>query len=311
MTDDEHTPSGAGPRPGGRAKDAADPARLGDFTTTPQVLVLAGAGVAIGALSAAVAWALLRLIGVFTNLFFYQRWSAAMVRRPATASGGSPSSPGRRRADHRRHGALRLGAHPRPRHPRGHRGDPHQRQPRRAPRGPPQAAVLGDLDRLGRPVRRRGADHHDRRRVRLAGRASSSSSPAPSARRCSSREPPRGMSATFASPVAAMLLAVELLLFEWKPRSFVPVALASATAAVVRPLPASGRPAVPDARRIRSCSAATRLARLRPGRRRAPGVLALLLTQAVYAARGRVPTPADPLDVVAGASAAWSSASAA
>src|SRR5262245_62664450 len=43
-----------------------------------------------------------------------------------------------------------------------------------------------------------------------------------------------GMSATFASPVAAVLLAVELLLFEWKPRSFVPVALASATAAAAR-----------------------------------------------------------------------------
>src|SRR5207253_763031 len=35
-----------------------------------------------------------------------------------------------------------------------------------------------------------------------------------------------GMSATFASPVAAVLLAVELLLFEWKPRSLIPVALA-------------------------------------------------------------------------------------
>ena len=43
-----------------------------------------------------------------------------------------------------------------------------------------------------------------------------------------------GMSATFAAPVAAVLLAVELLLFEWKPRSLIPVALASATAAVMR-----------------------------------------------------------------------------
>src|SRR5262249_40449974 len=38
----------------------------------------------------------------------------------------------------------------------------------------------------------------------------------------------------FAVPVAAVLLAVELLLFEWKPRSLIPVALASAVAAVVR-----------------------------------------------------------------------------
>ena len=43
-----------------------------------------------------------------------------------------------------------------------------------------------------------------------------------------------GMSATFASPIAAVLLAVELLLFEWKPRSLVPVALASATAGAAR-----------------------------------------------------------------------------
>jgi chloride channel protein, CIC family len=43
-----------------------------------------------------------------------------------------------------------------------------------------------------------------------------------------------GMSATFDTPIAAVLLAVELLLFEWRPRSLVPVTLASATAALLR-----------------------------------------------------------------------------
>jgi CIC family chloride channel protein len=43
-----------------------------------------------------------------------------------------------------------------------------------------------------------------------------------------------GMSAIFAAPVAAVLLAVELLLFEWKPRSFIPVAIASVMAGVLR-----------------------------------------------------------------------------
>ena len=43
-----------------------------------------------------------------------------------------------------------------------------------------------------------------------------------------------GMSATFPSPIAAVLLAVELLLFEWKPRSLVPVTLASAAAMATR-----------------------------------------------------------------------------
>ena len=43
-----------------------------------------------------------------------------------------------------------------------------------------------------------------------------------------------GMSAVFATPIAAVLLAVELLLFEWKPRSFIPVAIASVVASILR-----------------------------------------------------------------------------
>jgi CBS domain-containing protein len=42
------------------------------------------------------------------------------------------------------------------------------------------------------------------------------------------------MAAIFATPLAAVLLAVELLLFEWKPRSFIPVAAAAAVAAALR-----------------------------------------------------------------------------
>jgi len=43
-----------------------------------------------------------------------------------------------------------------------------------------------------------------------------------------------GMAATFGSPVSAVLLAVELLLFEYRPRSIIPVSLACATAQGVR-----------------------------------------------------------------------------
>lgn len=43
-----------------------------------------------------------------------------------------------------------------------------------------------------------------------------------------------GMAATFGSPVSAVLLAVELLLFEFRPQSLIPVALAASTAAAVR-----------------------------------------------------------------------------
>jgi chloride channel protein, CIC family len=45
-----------------------------------------------------------------------------------------------------------------------------------------------------------------------------------------------GMAATFGSPVSAVLLAIELLLFEFRPRSIVPVALASTVATAVRML---------------------------------------------------------------------------
>jgi H+/Cl- antiporter ClcA len=43
-----------------------------------------------------------------------------------------------------------------------------------------------------------------------------------------------GMTAVFGTPVAAVLLAVELLLFEWRPRSFLPVAVACAVAGFAR-----------------------------------------------------------------------------
>ncbi len=43
-----------------------------------------------------------------------------------------------------------------------------------------------------------------------------------------------GMAATFGSPVSAVLLAIELLLFEYRPRSLIPVALAACTATGVR-----------------------------------------------------------------------------
>ncbi|MDE2405544.1 MAG: chloride channel protein [Sphingomonadales bacterium] len=44
-----------------------------------------------------------------------------------------------------------------------------------------------------------------------------------------------GMTGIFGTPLAAILLAVEVLLFEWKPRSFVPVVLAAVVALVWRP----------------------------------------------------------------------------
>ena len=45
-----------------------------------------------------------------------------------------------------------------------------------------------------------------------------------------------GMTGIFGTPIAAILLAIEVLLFEWKPRSFVPVVVAALVALAWRPL---------------------------------------------------------------------------
>jgi H+/Cl- antiporter ClcA/CBS domain-containing protein len=91
-----------------------------------------------------------------------------------------------------------------------------------------------------------------------------------------------GMSATFAAPLSAILLAVELLLFEWKPRSLIPVALASATAGAARryliglgPLfPTPAHPVFIGPAGLIGCVVCGILA----------GALSALLTGAVYAA---------------------------
>jgi H+/Cl- antiporter ClcA len=57
----------------------AQPEKLGDFTTPLRVIPISLLAVVIGLLSAFVALVLLRLIGLFTNLFFFGRWNTALV----------------------------------------------------------------------------------------------------------------------------------------------------------------------------------------------------------------------------------------
>jgi len=54
-----------------------------------------------------------------------------------------------------------------------------------------------------------------------------------------------GMTGVFGTPIAAVLLAVELLLFEWKPRSFLPVTAAVMMSTAVRPLLLGSGPLFP------------------------------------------------------------------
>src|SRR5689334_25397252 len=57
--------------------------RLADFTRDRRLLILSALALVIGALSAVVAYALVWLIGVITNLAFYQRFSPSFTS-PAT-----------------------------------------------------------------------------------------------------------------------------------------------------------------------------------------------------------------------------------
>lgn len=58
---------------------------LGDFTTTVQVLPICLLAIGIGFIALYVAWFLLKLIGLFTNLFYYAS-TRRCPRRPAITS---------------------------------------------------------------------------------------------------------------------------------------------------------------------------------------------------------------------------------
>ncbi|HEX7378755.1 MAG TPA: chloride channel protein, partial [Pirellulales bacterium] len=89
-----------------------------------------------------------------------------------------------------------------------------------------------------------------------------------------------GMAATFGSPVSAVLLAIELLLFEFRPRSIIPVALASSAAAGIRMLFEGVRPVFAMPNLVHPTATALAIYILLGA---AMGVAAVLVTRAVYA----------------------------
>ena len=89
-----------------------------------------------------------------------------------------------------------------------------------------------------------------------------------------------GMAATFGSPVAAVLLAVELLLFEYRPRSLIPVSLAAATATAVRMAFVGAAPVFPMPN-IAAPSGEALATYIALGA--AIGVVAILVTRGLYA----------------------------
>jgi CIC family chloride channel protein len=263
-------------------KRSGRPEALGDFTTTTRVIPISLLAVAIGALSSCVAWALLKLIGLFTNLFYYQRWSAAMVS-PADNRLGAlailvPVTGAIVIGLMARYGSERIRGHGIPEAIESILMNSSRVQPRLAILKPLSSAISigsgGPFGAEGPIIMTGGAfgslvaqlfhlTGAERKTLLVAGAAA-------------------GMSATFAAPVSAVLLAVELLLFEWKPRSLIPVALASAVAGAARryilgvgPLfPTAPHPIFIGPAGMLGCVAAGILA----------GALSALLTLAVYGA---------------------------
>src|SRR3954469_13294961 len=68
-----------------RPHDIAE--ELADFTATPRLLMIAAFAIVIGIVGACVALALLKLIGLFTNLFFLKRFSTSLVTPEAHTLG--------------------------------------------------------------------------------------------------------------------------------------------------------------------------------------------------------------------------------
>ncbi|HUQ07366.1 MAG TPA: chloride channel protein [Kofleriaceae bacterium] len=209
-------------------------ASLGDFTTTWRLIPISFLAIAIGVLSAFVARALLALIGLFTNLFFFQRWDTA-VASPAGHHLGYlvvlvPVVGGLLIGFMARFGSERIRGHGIPEALESIMLRGSRVEAKLALLKPISAAISigsgGPFGSEGPIIMTGGAfgslvaqafklTAAERKTLLVAGAAG-------------------GMTATFGTPIAATLLAIELLLFEWKPRSFIPVALATAAAMAAR-----------------------------------------------------------------------------
>ncbi|MDP9169873.1 MAG: chloride channel protein [Acidobacteriota bacterium] len=207
---------------------------LGDFTTTLRVIPITLIAIGIGIIASGVAWSLLKLIGFFTNLFYYQRLDTALVSPAGHHLGplaiAVPVIGSLIIGVMARYGSERIRGHGIPEAIESILMNGSRVHPKLAVLKPISSAISigsgGPFGAEGPIIMTGGAigsmiaqffhlTSAERKTLLVAGAAA-------------------GMAATFAAPLSAILLAVELLLFEWKPRSAIPVALASATAAVAR-----------------------------------------------------------------------------
>ena len=212
-----------------------DVRHLGDFTTTPRVVVITALALPIGAVAAVAAWALLRLVGLITNAVFYQRASTALVAPGAGQHRWwlvllAPIAGGLVIGLLARFGSEKIRGHGMPEAIEAILLGGSTVQPRVAALKPVSSAVAigtgGPFGAEGPIIMTGGAlgsllaqllhlTADERKTLLVAGSAA-------------------GMAATFNAPLAGLLLAAELLLFEWRPRSLVPVAAAVAVGTVLR-----------------------------------------------------------------------------
>jgi H+/Cl- antiporter ClcA/CBS domain-containing protein len=206
----------------------------GDFSADQRLLQLSAISIVIGAVGAVVAVVLLKLIAWFTNLFFYLQFSLT-PRSPAGSPLGLwmivvPVIGGLIIGLMARYGSEKIRGHGIPEALEAILFGKSLMSLKVAILKPLSSAISigsgGPFGAEGPIIMTGGAigslvaqrfhlSSAERKTLLVAGAAA-------------------GMSATFAAPIAAVLLAVELLLFEWKPRSLIPVALASAVAAAMR-----------------------------------------------------------------------------
>lgn len=208
--------------------------KLSDFTMPRSVLKLIPHSIIIGIAGAFIALILLDLIALITNLLYYQRFDLTLVSPRNNTLGWLavliPMLGGLIVGFMARYGSERIRGHGIPEAMETILVGGSKVEPKLTILKPIASAVSigtgGPFGAEGPIILTGGAIGSvlaqfrnltaiERRSLLVAGAAA-------------------GMSAVFGTPIAAVMLGVELLLFEWKPRSFIPAAVASIVADAIR-----------------------------------------------------------------------------
>lgn len=217
----------------------------GDFALNARLLHITALAAVIGAMSTVAAYVLLDLIRFFTNLFFFQTLSVA-DRSPAEHTLGAwvigvPVVGGLIVGLIARYGSDKIRGHGIPEAIEAILFGKSKMSPKVALLKPLSSGIVigsggpfgaeGPIIMTGGAIGSLLAQHFhmtaaERKALLVAGATA-------------------GMTAVFGTPVAAVLLAVELLLFELRPRSLLPVAVACAVAGFARPLLMDAGPLFP------------------------------------------------------------------